>query len=624
MKCLVGTDEAPPAEWVGYTQINELHFIDPEAARPRAVARQLPAGIESLPVPRLTAELLTLREALNLHVVADLKGLAERTGYHGPGHKQELVEALVRYLRDPANLTMELARLSPLELAAIAEAVHSSDGRVDASRFHSKYGSALPSSTGSRLPLFFLGRGQVPADLASRLADLTTAPEAARLAGRRELGELPGVQVRTTEVAGPADLISVLRLCDAGGLRCSDRTRRASQATIAEVAGVLSAGEIYAGTRGPIAAFAWPLLLQAGGLAALTGSKLQLTPRGRTALNQPAPETIRRLWQRWVSHGLLDEFNRIDEIKGQSGRGALTKVGPRRLAVAMGLASAPVGDWVAVDDFFRYLEAEELDPEVTRDPWKLYICERQYGSLGYEGHHPWSLLQGRYVLCLLFEYAATLGLVDVAYVEPEGAREDFQDNWGTDELDCLSRYDGLLHFRLNGLGAYALELAPAYAAIPVGEPTPAPQSLRVQANLEVVAASGLTSADLMLLRVYAEPRGDVVWRLTRDRLMAALEDGRDPAELVTWLESRSGMDLPNAVAVLIKDTVAAAARLRDLGRVRLVECEDPALRTLISRDRRLAGLCQLRGERYLAVPLDKERAFLRELRRLGYPLRPQS
>ncbi|EQD43748.1 hypothetical protein B1A_15539, partial [mine drainage metagenome] len=164
-----------------------------------------------------------------------------------------------------------------------------------------------------------------------------------------------------------------------------------------------------------------------------------------------------------------------------------------------------------------------------------------------------------------------------------------------------------------------LGLTPEYQAAPPSAPS---QSLRVQANFEVVVPEPLDPAGLMLLRAYAEPKGDVVWRLTRARLLAALEEGRDPAELVTFLEARSGARLPNPVATLIDDAVSAAGRLRDLGRVRLVEVEDAALLTLISRDSRMAGLCERRGDRYLAVPLDRERAFLRELRRLGYPLRP--
>ena len=71
------------------------------------------------------------------------------------------------------------------------------------------------------------------------------------------------VVLRPTEHAALADLGAVMQLCAAGRLRCSEKTRRPSAATMAEVAHVLSAGEFYSGEA--MASFAWPLLLQAGG-----------------------------------------------------------------------------------------------------------------------------------------------------------------------------------------------------------------------------------------------------------------------------------------------------------------------------------------------------------------------
>ena len=64
--------------------------------------------------------------------------------------------------------------------------------------------------------------------------------------------------------------------------------------------------------------------------------------------------------------------------------------------------------------------------------WELYMADPQYGSLGYDGYHPWERVEGRYMLAVLFEYAATLGLLDLEYVRPAGARDDFRDNWGAD------------------------------------------------------------------------------------------------------------------------------------------------------------------------------------------------
>jgi hypothetical protein len=269
---------------------------------------------------------------------------------------------------------------------------------------------------------------------------------------------------RDTERAAQQDLHTVLRLLDKGKSVVSEKTLRASSAAVQEIASLLRDGDFYDSTPkqntwdqevGPMKAFAWPLLVQAAKLAELHGKKLALTKAGRHALSAPPAETLRLIWQRWVKSTLLDECNRIDAIKGQHGKGkrALTAVEGRRTVIAAALKQCPVGSWVKVDDFLRFMIAAGFNFEVTREPWDLYIADPQYGSLGYEGYHDWEILQGRYVFCLLFEYAATLGMIDVAYVNPAGVRLDFQKMWGTDDLEYLSRYDGLIYFRLNALGA---------------------------------------------------------------------------------------------------------------------------------------------------------------------------
>ena len=53
---------------------------------------------------------------------------------------------------------------------------------------------------------------------------------------------------------------------------------------------------------------------------------------------------------------------------------------------------------------------------IARNEWKLYIAELQYGSFGYTDESTWTLLQGRFIMAMFFEYAATLGLIDIAYI----------------------------------------------------------------------------------------------------------------------------------------------------------------------------------------------------------------
>ena len=165
----------------------------------------------------------------------------------------------------------------------------------------------------------------------------------------------------------------MLQLCATGKLRCSEKTHRPSAAAVAAITEVLDGGDFY--EHEAIAAFAWPLLLRAGGLATLAAGRLTLTPRGRSALARPAHQTIAALWQRWLKNALLDEFSRIEEIKGQRAANVLTAARPRRELVGQALTTRTVGQWVTVDDLFAQMRRAGQDPVIARTEralWKLY------------------------------------------------------------------------------------------------------------------------------------------------------------------------------------------------------------------------------------------------------------
>jgi hypothetical protein len=422
-------------------------------------------------------------------------------------------------------------------------------------------------------------------------------------------------------------LLSVLRLVDAGKVAVSDKTRRASASTIEAITALLDGGDYYPHVpaeskwhdenAGPVRAFGWPLLIQAGGLAQLSGTRLQLTRTGRKALSEPVAETIRTLWKKWMDTTMFDELARIDCVKGQNGKGkrGLTAASSRREAIADSLAECPAEKWIASDEFIRYMQASGNDFSVTRDAWGLYICDPQYGSLGYDGSA--RVLHQRYVLALLLEYAATLGIIDVALIPPAGARRDFRKLWGTDELAFFSRYDGLMYFRITPLGAWCLGVESDYQPAPV-EVKPV---LRILPNLEIAAAgSGLEQSDRLALNTYAVPVSDFVWRLEAGRLLAAIEDGKPVEELREFLTARSGAAIPDTVARLLDDVAERCTKIHDRGLARLIECADPALAALIANDTRTRKHCLRAGERHLVVPASSEAAFRRALRDAGYLL----
>jgi hypothetical protein len=116
-------------------------------------------------------------------------------------------------------------------------------------------------------------------------------------------------RIRHTARTALLNVMAVLRLVDAGAVRVSAKTHRPSAAAVNAVLPVLADSDFYTVedfaedpwedldlTMQP---FAWPLIVQAGGLAQPAGTKLQLTAAGRKALTQPAHEVIRKLWTKW-------------------------------------------------------------------------------------------------------------------------------------------------------------------------------------------------------------------------------------------------------------------------------------------------------------------------------------
>jgi hypothetical protein len=261
------------------------------------------------------------------------------------------------------------------------------------------------------------------------------------------------VQVRCTAPDALSNLVAVLDLVADGQVRYG-AAKRPAAVTVKLIEDVLVAGDYYDGGE-PIAAYAWPLLVQAGGLARLAGTTLELTARGEDALASPSYETLGALWARWLKNVSFDELTRVETIKGQRRPATLTSAARRRAAVAAGLAALEPGAWANIEMVWRVLQTEDSPLVVVRNLlalWRLYIEDSYYGSLGHAGTKAWEVVEGRYALCLLFEYAATAGLVDVMYTDPHGARDDFRFLWGTEDYAFLSRYDGLRAVRVNPLG----------------------------------------------------------------------------------------------------------------------------------------------------------------------------
>ncbi len=592
----------------------------------------------------------TLSEALNTQNADFLKKLVQLLPISkAPTRKAELIGIIENYLQGETLRTL-WTQLDELQQAAVAEVVHSQQSRYQKEQFVAKYGQIPNWGTGrgsydfkpTKLNLFFYSsilpedlkkylKSIVPQPADVKLESLDTIPDLAQLQtqqidyiNRRSQEitiDIPIVQ-RVMESVAPQNLLAVLRLVQAGKIAVSDKTRHPGAATMKAIASVLQNGDYYNQTTekvGDMQPFAWCLFIQSAKLAELVGKKLQLTKAGQKALSTPTADILRSIWQKWLKTNLIDEFRRIDEIKGQTGRGgrSMTAVSGRRLAIATALSECIVGKWMHVDEFFRYMQAKHHTFEVTHDPETLYICDPVYGSLSYYGEH-WNILQERYTLCFLLEYVATLGIIDVAYIPPNGVRTNYHDQWGAEDIEFLSRYDGLLYVRLNTLGAYCLGVSHNYQPSVVESRN----LFKIMSNLELAALEELTAGDRLMLELYTEKVSDRVWKLTQEKLLTAVEAGHTLTAFRDFLIAKSE-DIPQTVEQFLSDLQERTQSLKPQGIGMMIECANPALAVLIAHDSRTKKFCMLAGDRHLMIPLDAETKFRSALRKLGYGFETQ-
>ncbi|BAU42095.1 helicase-associated domain-containing protein [Leptolyngbya sp. O-77] len=641
-----------------------------------------------------------LSEALNHLTVDQIKSLAGLVSEDKPPlRKTELVNFVLQGMEGDA-LRRLWERCDLLQRAAIAEVVHAEDDRFNKTRFACKYGKSPKWGTGSTysyhfkpsvLSLFFYA-GTMPKDLKARLKAFVPPPEPTPIPSVETVGDTQPAQQRRyesgqrqpkihtlhlpqklqdTEQIARRDLQAVLRLVDLGKVSVSDKTFFPTTATLSAIAEVLEAGDYYSawpakespgGWRysydiGFIKPFAWVMLLQAAKFVELNGKRLSLTKAGQKALGDPPEKTLQTLWKAWLKNTLLDELRRVESIKGQTGKAkrSLTAVAGRRSKIVEALKDCPVGRWVSLMHFLRYIIAAGYEFEVSRNPESLTL----------EDHGPiysasFVILEARYVAAFLFEYAATLGLIDVAYVHPDDAlfqwsleggllnpdkvAENTDDDDGETALskviqilsndspfgdfhtrNCLSRYDGLSYFRLTPLGAYVLGLSDRY----VPAALPQKQVLRVLPNREVVALQTLSRADRLMLDSLLQPVSDSVWQLEQAKLLDAIAQGRTVEELQAFLEANSVEALPQTVLQFLSDLQSRTTRLQPLSTARVIRCADAALAMQIANDSRTKAYCFLADQpqaiaagqaTYLIVPLESETKFNNALKKLGYSL----
>jgi hypothetical protein len=597
-----------------------------------------------------------LREALAFLTVEALHKLARRFSSRPPIRKEEVLDYLCNALQSRELVAAQLAQADRLTLLALAEAVYST-GRLDQSRFYARYGEAFtfPSRSGWDLSshlrgagsatiadLFFFGyRPTIPHELRPVLRDLLPAPEppsvdafedladaeAARLAEYNEeyRSELRPATQALTEASALHDLAATLLLVDTGKLPVSEATSQPSAAAVRALREryLLPEHQAEQDSFPPtdaIRTFGFAMILQTAGLAERRGGRLELTDAGSAALSDQTPALLKRCWEAWVGANQLDELSRIRGLKRQKARGHhYTAPSSRKQAISRALAAVPPGAWITTTDFLDFVHvAHDFDVDMSDFSSLSVGWTDDSDAVAYLGSNAWDAVSGAYLRVILLEYAATLGLIDLALVPLEEAELDFESDYGLSAAE-YSRYGGLVHFRVNALGRFILGQDQTYSgpAVLANQPV-----LKVLPSLDVVVAAReqVQPNDRAMLDRFLVRVSEDVYHLTKERLLQVAESGTNPRDVAEFLRRRAGPDLPQTATVFFSDVVRAATSVRTVGPAVLLECGDAHVAAVISHDSALKSLCLLAGERHLVVSEPNLAKFRRAIRRLGYVL----
>ncbi|MBA2664142.1 MAG: hypothetical protein H0U74_17760 [Bradymonadaceae bacterium] len=179
----------------------------------------------------------------------------------------------------------------------------------------------------------------------------------------------------------------------------------------------------------PVRAFAWPKILLESGFLEPEGRRFVLSDKGKRTLTQPTHETLRALWTSWSEQSGFDELRRVEQVKGQRASLAegvdLDLLVKSRKAIVLALLAAPAHSWINFTDLFNHMVITGVRPSIETEYLNLYVGDRHYGQIA--GFGADCVLGQSYTQCFLFEYAATLGLVDIAYTAPKLTLTDRSD-----------------------------------------------------------------------------------------------------------------------------------------------------------------------------------------------------
>lgn len=598
---------------------------------------------------------MRLREQLESYTVTYLRELAEvcLQVCGGPGpegkRKEHLVDYLCERLTAPGSPAKVWERLDPLSKKAVASAYHAG-GELDEQAFAAQYGEVPGRRGAAYFDSFDFGRrieviygyarepapldlllhyDELPWELMPLLETLVPPPEKFRLEsfsfqkapGTVEVdGErLPLVETETAE-AGLHDLLAYLRLYEQDELRHSTASMRLTPTSVRKLldnlleGDFLSPGENFK-PKDAIRPFGLDAFARGSGL--LPGHRgPKLSDSGEALLWHRDLDALLEAFENWTGEGSADELDRLPAIKGKNAkRTLLTPPAWRREAIVEGLSWCPVGAWIPVEEFYRALTVWQLDFELDRGyESQLSIEDPLYGRLYYVEAEGRALIKNLYTNAVLMEILASIGALDLLYLPREEG-----EGTGTAGLQSTpySPYDRLHYFRINPLGAYLFGQAGNYTpAKPFDTPL---FEIDGELTLALGSLDELTPNlrhRIEQLAVEEEEPGR--YRLDTRRVLDTLESGGELEHISEFLQRRHEGPLPKQVTEWLEEIEDHSHTFHHTGNALYIKARSQTLARTATGDPVLGKFVKELDSRTLLVPANKEKAFRRRLKEMGY------
>jgi len=547
----------------------------------------------------------------------------------------EARELITATLLDPQRLHALWAQLDDLSRLAVAEAYHN-DGEFVVGAFLARYGR-LPNSYKKYdygiyhrhdkvLFDLFIWENHIPDDMLPLLASIVPPVDPFRLTGlptppdsvlleKRRLEPI----VKLTEQAGLNDLPVYLRLVENGELSFSVTSNRLTGGGARKLLANLLDGDFVPPpdkwrVNDLIRPNGLDIFARASGLRTEAG---MLTPAGREYLRRRDPELLLGAFETWAQSNLFDELLRLDGLKRlRAAATQRTPPAPRRAAIIEALSWCPTDVWIEVKEFCRALQIWHFDFNLEKPG--ISNLKAEYLNF-YSINEPtyWEYVKIPYVKAVLWEYLGALGALDLLFVPEELAAVQVV-NYAPPMT--ISRYDGLLYFRINRLGAFLLGQADTFEAAPLSE--------TVLCRIDADGAMTAPEPDRLLpnvrlqLEQLAAPLSPTRYQLDNQRILDALAIGQQPEEMLAFLaELQGGEPVDTAVATRIQQLADNAREFTRGAKALIINVRRPELVTMALADPVLGKFSRQVDARTLVIPAHGEKRFRERLKELEYLLR---